>query len=438
MPQQSLRTLFVGLVLVLLGRTGSADVIEFGSLSLDWPSGTAVKSTRPPVELALPGGAKVLVTVMRIGPRAGQQALDVEQLQASNEKILADVARRSGRVVIPLDRQALPDGSTLLSIGSETSTLFSTGYFLQYALLTRAGQLGYVSAEGRGDAQAPHALVGDVMRRARWSDDAGSAAERTAFTERVAGMFRSALGDADVLVDQPLTLKLGPLQANLDRVHAYCRRNAEGCAAELDRYVKTVADMRRQADVKDTPEALRMVVRTIDYGQALHRTAQQAATPEKVRDSEPLPQPFVDGLIALPVVDGADSLRMLNRSGAQTLGLSPEQAQARGLANLRAALKPLADVARPVAAGRIGTVAGDAYESSRLLLHGDWAALAQAQAGVLVVALPATDTLLYGADASDAGLGALRAAADEVWQRAPNRLSLLLLRWTDTGWQRVR
>jgi hypothetical protein len=432
------RALLLGLILALAARVAGAEVIEIGSLSLDWPTGTVVKSNGPPVELAGPGGAKVLVTLMRLGSGAGKAPADFDKLLASNEKILSDLAQRSGRVALPLGREALPDGSALVFVGSEKAQLFGSGYFLQYAVLSRNGQLGYFSFEGRGQAQAQHDLVKGIFRSARWADDAGSEAERAAFTERVAALLRAELGGASVVIAEPLTLKLDTLQANLGRVYAFCRSNVQACGAELDRYVHAVKELYGETEVPVTPEALRVVVRTADYVEPVRRDAQQAATPEKAKESEPLPQAFVDGLLALPVLDAPSLLRYLSRGDAQKLGLSPEQAHALGLARLRAAQKPLGEVAKPVAAGRIGTLAGDSYASSRVLFPADWAPLARAQAGVLVVALPTTDTLLYGADASAAGLDALRTLAEELGRRAPNRLSALLLRWTESGWELVR
>ena len=73
-----------------------------------------------------------------------------------------------------------------------------------------------------------------------------------------------------------------------------------------------------------------------------------------------------------------------------------------------------------------------------MLLHDDWAPLARAQKGVLVVALPAKNLLLYGADDSPAGLDALRLQARDLARRSPAPLTELLLRWTPEGWQAVR
>jgi hypothetical protein len=88
--------------------------------------------------------------------------------------------------------------------------------------------------------------------------------------------------------------------------------------------------------------------------------------------------------------------------------------------------------------GKIGYFTGDAYHSSRLALHDSWAPLAQAQGGKLIVAAPATDTVLYIGDDSPQVIATFRAAVEQVSLRLPHPLSTELLRWTPEGWDAVR
>jgi len=101
---------------------------------------------------------------------------------------------------------------------------------------------------------------------------------------------------------------------------------------------------------------------------------------------------------------------------------------------LRRTLPPLPEVARPARPGTIGNVAGDAYESSRLLLHEDWSPLASAQGGVLLVAVPAKDVVLYVGEDSAAAVDALRTLATQVGKQTPAPLSDFVLRWTRDRW----
>lgn len=421
-------TLLAGLAL----STGLAQATEirFGLLSLDWPTGYTVKSMQPPFELAGPQGAKVLVTVLRPGPSATGSAEALAKLNATIERMLVDQAQKAGKIVVPLTTETLPDGTVLRTVASETSGLFKSGYLLQYALLARSGPIALLTFEGKGDAAAEHAGVKGLFNTVRWDAGEGTAAERAAFTERVAALLRTQLGGEAVTIAEPLTLRLGETQANLDRVYGFCRSNAPGCDDELQRYVQAVVDLQKNAAAPVSREAVRVAIRTAGFADGVARTL--------VGKGELIRRPLVDGLVALPFVDSPRSARLLNDADCKALGLSSDQAYELGLANLRQALKPMAAVAKPVKPGAIGSMQGDFYESGRVLLHADWAPLARAQQGVLIVALPAKDALLYGADDSPAGLDALRTMARDVARRSPGQLSDVLLRWTESGWQLAR
>lgn len=419
-----------GLPLALAVGLVQADEIRFGSLSLDWPAGYTIKSAKPPFELAGPSGAKVLVTVMRPGASAANSPEALAKLHAMTERMLTTEAQKAGRVVVPLGQETLPDGTRLRFTGSQVAKLFRSGYFLQYALMARSGQIAFLTFEGSGDAAAEHEAIKGLFRTVQWNAGDGTAAEQSAFTDRAAALLRAQIGDQPVVVAGPLTLKIGDLQANLDRVYGFCRTNADGCDDELQRYVQAVVDVSRKSTLQPTREALRVVVRTTEFADGAERTA--AGKGQMIR------RPLVEGLVAMPILDTPRSARLLGETDRKTLGLSQDQAYELGLANLRATLKPMADVAKPLKRGAIGTLAGDFYESGRLLLHADWAPLARAQGGTLIVALPAKDMLLYSADDSSAGLDALHALSNEVARASAGRLSDLLLRWTESGWQVVR
>ena len=421
------------LIAALLLSTGlsQAAEIRLGSLSLDWPAGYTLKSTQAPFELAGPGGSKVLVTVLRPAASATGSPEALARLQDTVDRLLTEQATRAGQVVLPLASRTLPDGTRLQSIGSQASGLLQRGgYFLQYALLSRQGPIALVTFEGRGDALAEHESLQGLFSSAQWVAGDGSPQEQAAFTERVAALLRAQLGADAVRVSEPLTLKIGDVQANLDRVNAFCRANAAGCDAELDRYVQAVVDMHRSAALPPSREALRVVVRTTAFADGA------AGTPSGKAGF--LRRPLAEGLVALVMLDSPRSARLVGEADCQALGLTPDEAFAQGAANLRRQLKPLAQAAKAVAPGAFGTLEGDFYESGRVLLHDDWAPLARAQKGTLVVALPAKNLLIYSADDSPAGWDALRMLSRDVARRSPGPLSDVLLRWTPEGWQAVR
>lgn len=252
------------------------------------------------------------------------------------------------------------------------------------------------------------------------------------FTRHAAGQLQRTLPSRPVTVLGPLTLGLGDAQINLDRIHAFCQRDGEGCAERLDAFLHDVATAMGDAQAKPRADALRIVLRSAAYVASARASIAGGRVPGRL-DA----RPFVGGMMAVPVLDGERSVQLLGSGQREELGLDDDQAYARGLQNLRTRLVPLAVAAPPVAPGRLGVLADDVYQPSRLLLHDSWAGLAEAQGGVLVVAVPATDLLLYSADDSPAGLAALRALVADTMARAPNPLAPLLLRWRPEGWELV-
>lgn len=432
-PTMRLRSLLaIAFAFALNASQAGAAEIRLGSLSLDWPAGYTLKSARGPFELVGPQGSQVLVTVLRPGPAASGSPEAVARMRGTVEKLLDDQAARAGQVVLPLASRTLPDGTQLLSIGSQASGLFRSGYLLQYALLARSGLIALLSFEGKGDAVAEHDGLQGLLASAQWTAGDGSPQEQAAFTDRVAALLRARLGDGAVVVAEPLTLKIGELQANLDRVNAFCRANAAGCNAELERYVQAIVDMQQQAAAPPSREALRLVVRTAEFAEGAAGTSAAAGKTGFIR------RPVAEGLVAMLMLDSPRSARLVSEADCQALGLSADEAYALGLANLQRQLLPLAQAGKPVAPGAFGTLEGDFYESGRVLLHESWAGLARGQKGVLIVALPAKNLILYSADDSPAGLAALRTLARESARRSPGPLSEVLLRWSPSGWDVLR
>ena len=183
-----------------------------------------------------------------------------------------------------------------------------------------------------------------------------------AFTEYVAAQLRRETGGAAIVVKGPLTLAVGELQANLDRIFAYCSRDRTGCAREISTYVKGVAQVHKDRLTPPSKEAVRVLVRTQAYV-----TMSQAA----LRKEAPKLQPreLAGGLVMLPAIDMPRSLQMLTDEDNEALGLSVDEVFKLGFANLRARLKPLMEVAKVVQPGQIGHLSGDVYHPSRLALR---------------------------------------------------------------------
>lgn len=254
--------------------------------------------------------------------------------------------------------------------------------------------------------------------------------DERAFTEHVAARMRSQIKNVPIEVRSPLTIVVGELQANLDRVHSFCRANSRDCAAEIDRYVDGVAQVLRDRTAAPTREAIRIVVRSADYV----RGAEEATRGGK---GSLQPRPLVEGLVLLPVLDFPRSIRMLTERDNEALGISLDEAFRIGLSNLERDLGPVLKVATPAGRGQIGQLSGNPYDTSRVAQAAQWTPLAEAQGGTLIVAVPATDIVLYISESTPAAIGALRTAVKHVASRAPNPLSTVLLRWSPQGWQLV-
>jgi hypothetical protein len=253
----------------------------------------------------------------------------------------------------------------------------------------------------------------------------------SAFTEAVAVELRQQVGEAQVVVKGPLTLGLGDLQLNLDRIFAFCRGNAAGCGAQVDGYVKSAAETYRIVTAPPTRESVRLVLRTPEYVAAIR------AAPAGKKSIEIQPRPFADGLLVLPVLDSPRTVRYLAESDNVKLEMTADEVYQLGLTNLAKELRPLMDVAKVVKRGKIGELTGNVYDPSRLILLESWAPLAEAQGGVLIVAIPATDALFYIGEDAPKAIDALRTLSKTVLTRTPAKLSGDLYRWRASGWERV-
>lgn len=250
------------------------------------------------------------------------------------------------------------------------------------------------------------------------------------FTEHLAQLLRQRIPDAPIVPKGPLALGVGELVANLGRLYGFCQQRSFDCQGELENFARAVADVHRDRTAPPSREMVRLVIRPAGYGQGLGGPGGGNAAVQ--------PGPFVEGLVSLPALDSPRTLRMLGPKDNELLGLTEAQVRALGLDNLRRTLPPLMQVARPATAGQVGQIVGDSYESSRLLLVDSWAPLAEAQGGVLIVAIPAPDTVVYVGEESPATLEALRDRVLQVASRVPNPLSGHLLRWRPAGWERLR
>jgi uncharacterized protein YtpQ (UPF0354 family) len=252
--------------------------------------------------------------------------------------------------------------------------------------------------------------------------------DESGFTKYVAKRLRKELPGEKVRVKGPLTLLVEQTNINLDRIFSFCQREQAGCAAEIATYVKGVADIRAGRGTEATKDSIRLIVRSAAYV----RQAQRVPEGETGIQSRHL----AEDLFAIPVFDRPRSTRLVHLGDHARLGMTADEVYELGVANLRKILHPLP--ARAMRRGEIGAVTSDYFAPGRLVLHDSWRQIAEAQKGVLIVAVPSTDRVIYVSDDSDEFIAALRTIVQEMAKQSSNPLSQTLLRWRPDGWEVVR
>ena len=252
------------------------------------------------------------------------------------------------------------------------------------------------------------------------------------FTDAITEQLRTALPDEHVVVVGPQRLTIGNVgfAVNLARLSQACHANASGCDDESARFVAAVTKAFQEMNRPPVPAQVRLAVRSARMAQAYVASTRTTGLNLQV-------QPFVDGLVSTIVIDSPTSMRWASSKDLDALKLDPAALRELARANTHAALQPLASVAQPAPPGKLGAITGDGYTASRVLFAADWAPMARAQDGVLVIAIPRPTTILYiGSDTADA-LDALKTLARQQSDAAPDGLGDRLLRWTPEGWKVV-
>lgn len=232
------------------------------------------------------------------------------------------------------------------------------------------------------------------------------------------------------LFGAPQSMAYVTIEGYGDAAQAAARFDSVAAWARWDAAVASGEKFRAPLD----KAAVRLVLRSRAY--LANARKMLGATPQLAYRS--LAGSASSGLVVVPVLDTAHAVRPLDDRDMSALGLELDQLIELGERNMRATLKPLQDKARPVGPGQIGSLPRDFFEVGRVAMHADWAPLATAQQGVLLVAVPTTDALLYISEDSPAAIDALGALAREMAAGAPNPLSGAVLQWTSTGWRLAR
>ena len=250
------------------------------------------------------------------------------------------------------------------------------------------------------------------------------------FTDAITEQLRTALPDEHVVVVGPQRLTIGNagFTVNLAHLSQLCHANAGKCDDESARYVAGVTKAFQEMNKPPAPAQVRIAVRSARMAQAYVASTRATGLTLQV-------QPFVEGLVSTVVIDSPASLRWASSKDLEALKLDPAALRELARGNTHAAMQPLASVAQPAAKGQLGAINGDAYTASRALFPADWAPMAKAQDGVLIIAMPRPTTILYVGDDTPHALETLRSVAREQMAGVPDALGDQLLRWTPEGWK---
>jgi len=251
------------------------------------------------------------------------------------------------------------------------------------------------------------------------------------FTDAITEQLRTALPDEHVVVVAPQRLAIGNTGAvvGLARLWQSCHANPDRCDAESAAFVAGTTKVFLELNKPPERAQVRLALRSAAIARANMETSRATGLNLQV-------QPFIDGFVSAVVIDSRNSVRWASSHDLDALKIDPAALRELARTNTHAAMQPLMTVAPPAAKGQIGVIDGaDTYTASRLLFPSDWAPLAKAQDGVLIVAAPRPTTILYIGDDSSNSVDALRTLAHRQMGAASDGLSEQLLRWTPDGWK---
>lgn len=274
------------------------------------------------------------------------------------------------------------------------------------------------------------ALAGAGVHAASVPSDVGG------LTAYAVEAFAQALPAARVSAKEPLVLSVvvgsePPYQVQLHNLFDYCRRDPGNCDTAFQDFVAKVSASLGEAATPVERTQLRLVVRSTAYLDDVRK--QLAGKP----GSEPVVRPIAGDLWLMAVADRPHGVKSLAGADLAKLGLSEDQAIDLARRNLAQAMGPLSVVVHDLPRNGIGYVNGNFYDSSRLLFHEDWTSLSARMNGRLIVAVPATDFLIYGEARDRIAVGAIVGLVNDVARKAPRPISRTLLKWLPSGWEVV-
>jgi len=248
------------------------------------------------------------------------------------------------------------------------------------------------------------------------------------FTAQMAERFRAAFVGRTVEVTEPLQLRVNltpePALVNVGRLYNFCASaSADECERSVARFVSTSVEGLSDLNSPIAREQLRIVVRPTEYCDSIR--------PDGARDQPgPLLRPFIPGLCEVLMVDFPTRMRSANVEELRDLGLEPDAAWALALR------QTLADLPDPPTLEGLGEgvilVSGFDYATSLMLDADGWRAAAAAY-GDLVVAVPASDSVVVARRANLGEVADFQGVVFRQFETAERGITPTLYRWSPAG-----
>jgi uncharacterized protein YtpQ (UPF0354 family) len=264
--------------------------------------------------------------------------------------------------------------------------------------------------------------------------------DRQSFTNYVADRIKTvAAEDAQakfqVTVMRPLAIHLTSesgmgVETNLRLLHTHCVALEGRCADAIARFVQAAFEVFGQATSPIERNMLRALVKPAAYVSEVDETHKQ-------RGLAIVAKPYVGELWMILVIHRANLVSVATMETLKQLGLDEASGFDLALKNTAALKGRALDRAVPLRGTHFETLNEDEYESSRLLMHADWAEVAKARGGDLIVSVPASNALIFGSIRNTDQMKNMRNIVSQEAHKARRFVSSQMFRWRTDGWELV-
>jgi hypothetical protein len=263
--------------------------------------------------------------------------------------------------------------------------------------------------------------------------------ERAEFTSYVAERMKDMRPEGlpvRITIVGPLAIKLGApsgmsVDANLSDLHSHCVALEGRCAEEAEKLVEAAFQVFGEVTRPIERDMLRVVLRPAAWVHALSEAHKQNGMPPAVAKQ------YVGELWIILAISGPSFTRYATADTLRILKLEEPAAYDLALKNTREAKAPILERALPLRGTRFQVLTEDELEPSRLLMHAEWAEVAKARPGDLIVSVPASNTVIFGSALTSDDIRTLRQIAINESRKAVRAVSPQLFRWQKDHWEVV-